>query len=727
MAATATIASLLDTEPASSGLTDVQRTAGLEQCASIAPDVVPERRLRMRVVWGDLTRTAGDVHVVGHYQGVLPGTSERAVDRAISPKREVIADHTRRRWLVGELGAITYFPGVDARAYGEVAVRRVAVVGMGRLGTFSEARATRLYSSLLRELGALPDVSTAAGVLIGSGARNLGIGDAARALMRGIQTVLSSAADDFRMDDLALVEQDRLRAEQLLAALSGLRTTAPLVDLVPELEQGPGGVVGADAAAVYALRALSATVRREGAEPGSHPLSGVLGQLGDTLPAELCGMVRDQLASIPDDIGRLTVAVSNPATEVAGDGTPDQIDAGPPTRISVSYDQDRIRWAALTARATVPERSVPAEPKLIGELVQRLTAPNSDDAAQLPRLLRRLVVPEDLQPHITARGSVPIVLEVDPEAAELPWEFLTDREYDEGQVAEPLALRTPIARQLRTSYARVAADLDDSAGLRALVIADPGPVGLQLPRAREEGIAVWELMRRRGVDATLFVGSAESPEKPPPPGARFATKLDVLNELLAGRYDLVHFAGHGTMDPEHPERAGWVFAGGDVTARTLAQPAWAPRLVMANACWSAAGLGKPGAEAPIGVGAPERQAQSRLTTVLADEFLRVGVSHYIGTSWRMPDGTGSDFALEFYERILPANGHRGEPVGRALCAARAKVWRDRRQDAAVQAVPEPAPEVLCAWAAYQHYGDPADALEPSGATVPATATNRGGQ
>jgi hypothetical protein len=730
MDGTTTIASLLDTEPASSGLTEPQRTAGQQRPETVpASQPSPAHRVQLRVVWGDLTLIPADVHVVGHYNGVLPSSAEQAVDRAISTQREVIADHTRRRWLVGELGAITYFPGVDPSADGGVAVRRVAVVGMGRLGAFNETRATLMYSSLLRELGALPHICEVAVVLIGSGAHNLSISQAARALLRGFQSVLASASTEFALDGVTLVELDRLRAEQLVAALSGLRDEAPLVDLATTFDHGRGGVVGPDSAAVYALRALSTAVRRQGS-PGRRRTS-IVNQLNESLPADLRALVSEQLAAIPEGVDLLSVAISNPTADVST-AAPRQIDTDPPTRISVSYDSDRMRWAALTARATVPERYVPTERTLIDELVQRLTAPSEEDAARLPRMLRRLVVPEELQPHITGTGSVPIVFELDSAAAQLPWEFMTDREYDDAQTERPLAVRTAIARQLRTSYARLSPDFEEGTGLRALVIADPAPGKGHLPQAREEGIAVWELMRSRGLEAKLFVGSAQDTNQPPA-GATFATKLDVLNELIAGRYDLVHFAGHGTMgDPERPELAGWVFAGGNLTARALVQLAWAPRLVMANACWSASGLGSPGAAAnkpvepegqverePVG---PDKQLRARLTTVLADEFLRVGIAHYIGTSWRIPDTMGADFATAFYERILPSAGHRGQPIGRALSEARAVLWKRWKEMAPSPGLPA---EVGCAWAAYQHYGDPTDSLAPANPTA-GVGTTRGG-
>jgi hypothetical protein len=310
-------------------------------------------------------------------------------------------------------------------------------------------------------------------------------------------------------------------------------------------------------------------------------------------------------------------------------------------------------------------------------------------------MLRRWVVPEDFQPHIDARAA--IVLDVNGAAARLPWEFLTDERFDAGEETWPLALRVPIARQLRTTYAKATAERDEGAGLKALVIADPGPPTMLLPDARAEGLDVARLLSERGAEVTVFMGS---PLSPPPAPLRAATELDVLNELLVGHYDLVHFAGHGVFDPADSERAGWLFADGILAARELSQLTLAPQLVVANACWSAA---LPDA----GPSAGDVVDRARLTPVLAEEFLRVGVSHYIGTSWKVPDTMAKQFAHAFYDRVLPQAGTPGLSFGRAVQEGRQLLFSARPTDAAVAST-----EALCAWAAYQHYGDPAEAMRP---------------
>jgi hypothetical protein len=680
------IAGLLDIEPAWSGLVDAPTTAAPD----VSTEAVAEPRVSIRVVWGDLVSESADIHVAGHYQGVLPAGSEAALDQAISatPDRGIISEHTRRRWLVGSLGEVAYFPGHEDAS--DSRIHRVAVAGMGRLGTFGDNSAEQLFTSLLKEISSLPHVQKMAMAMIGTGAANLSMGRGARALATGFATALRSPAPASWLTEIAVVEIDRLRAEQLLVALRGRESAGLRVH--PRIKHGQGGQVGTDSAAVFAVRALAQAIRREQGSPNDRRRRSTISrQFAASLPEHLRDLVPAQLQDITDDIEGLDIRV----LPAGGGPKGDRAVTDAPTRISVGHQGAMMRWAALTERATIPEREVPVKPELVGDLVKRLTAPSAEDGERLPRMLRRWVVPEDFQPHVDARA--PIVLDVNGNAARLPWEFLTDERFDNGEETWPLALRTPIARQLRTSYAKATAEREETAGLRALVIADPGPASMSLPEARQEGLDVARLLSQRGADVTVFMGS---PENPPPAPLRAATELDVLNELLVGHYELVHFAGHGLFDAADPECAGWLFADGVLAARELSQLTQAPRVVVANACWSAA-------LASTTTAAGDLVDRARLTPVLAEEFLRVGVTHYIGTSWRIPDTMAKDFAHSFYDRALPQADAPGRPLGQAIREARQFLYAARPTDTTTAA-----PEALCAWAAYQHYGDPADVMHP---------------
>ncbi|MFG2825839.1 CHAT domain-containing protein [Kitasatospora sp. NPDC048365] len=707
-AATVKISDLLDRPPIPA---NPGPAAGPDTPAQPPADTVPTRSLTVTVVWGDLVEQPADVHLTGHYQDVAPAAAELALDHAISSgPRNVITEHTRHGWIDAALGEVTYFPARSGT------VRSAAVIGMGRLGTFTERRSVQLYESLLSELLGLGHVRTAATVLVGSGAGNLQVPQVARAMIGGFGAALRGAvgaragAPDgapVALTDVYVVEIDRLRAAQLLRALAEEARRVPAVHVTTALASAPGGGLSRSSAAVYAVTGLTRLARAAATAPataadapaGGNSDGAALAGVLAALDPEVREPIRRQLVRLAElDVTDLALSV-RPSTDLYSGSMP--------VRISVLSGDGGFRWAALTERATVPERQVPVDADLLRQLVARLTGPTLDDAATLPDLLSRLVVPLDFQRLISDEAS--LELELDRETAAVPWEFLTDLQEGSSEPRAPLAVRTPLARRLRTGYARVATDSRAGEPLRVLVIGDPGDPekGMQLRGAREEAKAVHEVLQQLGVQSRLFIGAANALREP---GAEPATRLDVLRTLLRGEYQIVHYCGHGTFDDSGTvRRSGWVFADGLLSAQELAQLDRPPRMVVANACWSARLAG--GAAAPGATGADPVAAERQATLIpsLADEFLRAGVTHYIGAGWQVPDQQGIGFARTFYTELLaPLIGRAPGGVGDAVKAAREQMFktRDLHRSATDPGTPEPLG--WSAWAAYQHYGDPAD-------------------
>jgi hypothetical protein len=697
-----TIEELLSNEVVSSGLTEVR-----DQSEEKAPEPTAAHQLKITVTWGDLTQVTADIHVAGHYRGVMPSAAERRLDEAISSPGPcgVICEHTRRRWLVGALGEVTYFPGRVGAPDVTSQVLRAAVVGMGRVGTFTEDNAGRMYQSLLREIMALRHIRTVATVLVGSGAGNLQVRQVARAVATGFGKALRGlAAEDSPMvPDVLVVELDRLRAELCHRALQHAAELEPSITVEPVLASGPDGQVSADAAAVYGIRGLLDQLAgsRDPATPGG-PTHAIFA----AIPAELRSQVRAQLLEIASRSADVaSVTIDRPRERRghgAGDGTGEQ---APATRVTVLRGPTGLVWSALTARATVPERVVPINESLRKELVRRLTPPSDDDLTELPTFLTRFMVPSDLQRYLD--GQAPLILEVDLHTAGVPWELLVSTQQASGQGAgdepEPLAIQQCLSRQMRTTYARTDPEESSVEQMRALVIGDPGDPnrGMSLPDARKEAADVADVLREHKIDVDLFIGALGSE---PTPGARFATRLDVLAKMHNRNYHIIHYAGHGVFDPENPELSGWLFADGLLAARELIQFSQAPRLVMADACWSAAHPDDPAKKEP------QAGDRGELAPVLADEFLRVGTGHVIGASWPLPDKEARTFATSFYSALLGSGGQDPMSVGQAIRRSRQILWQEARKS-------NPAsPERRCAWAAYQHYGDPGDHLLPGVAT-----------
>jgi CHAT domain len=201
------------------------------------------------------------------------------------------------------------------------------------------------------------------------------------------------------------------------------------------------------------------------------------------------------------------------------------------------------------------------------------------------------------------------------------------------------------------------------------VIADPArEPELQLPGARQEGREVVQVLHRFKRHHNLELDIVERI------GALECDPVEILALILNEEFDVIHFAGHGVFDEQSPARSGWVF-GKDyiVSAREIFRARRVPRLVFANACFSA--VVTPGQ-------ALTAAEMNRQLAGLAEAFFERGIMNYIGTGWPVDDLPAVTFAKAFYERVL-----RGEPLGDALSTAR-------------QQIQDQGPT----WGAYQHYG-----------------------
>ncbi|MEW2135259.1 CHAT domain-containing protein [Streptomyces sp. NPDC005409] len=715
---TARIADLLEEVPTASNPAPQLPAAAQEEAPRTEGPT-----LALTVVWGDLAEASADLHVTGHYQSVVPAAAELALDRAISSEsRGVITEHTKLGWIDAQLGEVTYFPCKAGP------VRSAAVVGMGPMGTLTERRAVQMYSSLLGEAVGLGHVQSLATVLIGAGAGNLTVNQASRALAGGFAGYLASlpATPPPPLGEILVVEVDRLRAEQLLLGLTKATEKLPQLRIGPELVEGSGGQLFAPSAAVYALTALTRLARPARPTPGGEanpdgpdppPEEDVLRTVLAGFAPHIQGKVREQLVQLAE-VARTDLTLTVRAAAEA------QADALP-VRMSVQSGVGGLRWAALTGRATVPERLVPVDMDLLRELVDRLTEPTVEDASGLPDLLSRFVVPPDFQRLLTDDATV--LLELDRDTASVPWEFLAETQSAGGDRRDPLAIRTQLSRQLRTPYSRVLTEGPADGQLSALVIGDPGDPekGFQLPGARSEALAVATQLKNLGVKVTLFVGAANSTRQP---GVDPARRLDVLRVLLCGGNHIVHYCGHSDFDVSATgRRSGWVFADGLLTAQELSLLERPPLIVVANACYTArlGGSTGPGApDAPPGVveHSPWGNPQAALVPSLADEFLRVGVGHYIGAAWRIPDDQGVTFAEQFYRHLFKGGtGEEAPTVGGAVRAARRRLY-ERRAAGRQSPAGAPSPERWSSWAAYQHYGDGAARfVRPDPADRPDTA------
>jgi pimeloyl-ACP methyl ester carboxylesterase len=604
--------------PAARGVMGARLRAGGAAAAS-APT------LRVEVVWGDITRAAGDVLAAGLYRGVLPQNAMLALDRLVSGREQpplVLTEHARRGLLRGDLGDVEFFPLPGDRL--------VAVGGMGHSGAFAEAQLRLLVRNLTWAVANLPRPRTICTVLIGAGEGNLSVPAAVRSMFLGIGDALVDARVRTRVNLLRIVELNRERAAEILQTVKQLDLGGVLaLDVKAGVQKGAGGSSG----------------RR------------------------------------PAPRRRAAPRLPERAT---------------PARLTFVRTPEAIRASVITRTSTIPERSLRLDASLVEELVVRMKDPETSDVPRLSALLRRLLLPREFVGVLpfapTADGSdTPFVFEVDRDLARVHWEMLAaDLNTPDSR---PLAVQKAVARQLRTEYSPPPApEANPGKAERALVIGDPGDPakGQSLPGARREALRVAEILRAKGLrEVACYVGARTDPEQPSL-GVPPATRIDVLDRLLEGGWDILHYAGHGDFLPNEPNRAGWIFQDGLLTSRELERMDTAPRLVVANACLSSL----TSAVGPGGSVAGGSDAQ--LVATLADEFFRRGVRDYIGTAWEVNDEGAILFAETLYDSLL-GSARGAASIGAAMLQARRTLHAKQGVFGAL-------------WAAYQHYGDPTASL-----------------
>ena len=665
-------------------------------------------KLGVRVVWGDITRAKGDVYVCGHYENVLPQFAELALDRVVSgledtplgtsDDRLVLTSLTRRGILSGGLGQVAFFPWANESR------RVVAIAGMGHPGSFGRAELRRLARNLTWAVASLPKARTVCTVLIGAGAGNMRPPMAVEGMILGLVEALESMpATATGIDTLCFVERDYRKAIEIHAALRELGATLAdgqkiVLDLGDKVERGEGGAMGDSQCLALALGTAIGAARDGVDRRERAALKTLLNNISnDARFRDLTVAALERIAkSGPDDLIERALALRiELGNGAAGPGD----DLAAPTRLSFVRDGTGISAAAITNTAVVPERRLSFDFDLVTEAGVNMTDPDFDKVPALSSFITRLIMPREFRELLD--GDAPVVFEVDRNMARVHWEMMAKTITDED-AGVPLSLHCQVARQLRTGYSPApSVDRRRPGPPRALVIGDPGDPkqGDSLPGARDEALAVAEVLERKGFAVTVLIGAPSVPRTGRLHDIPAASRIEVLSALMQGGYDLLHYAGHGDFDPKHPETVGWLFEGGLITARELERIDLAPRLVVANACLS----GLTSDALARGDTVYEGKTEADLLPGLADEFFHRGVRNYIGTAWEVNDIGAVTFAETFYEHLIPDAGAAGSPptIGEALLAARQQLQKEERKFGAL-------------WAAYQHYGDPTQAFMTSG-------------
>lgn len=351
-------------------------------------------------------------------------------------------------------------------------------------------------------------------------------------------------------------------------------------------------------------------------------------------------------------------------------------------RTEITFDKKRqeLRFVALTKRARAEQSLVAGQMRLAKNFVQQAIGTISNET-DVSRTLFEMLLPNRWKEASPDRQDM--VLLLDEEAAQFPWEMLQDR-WDASDL--PPAVAAGMIRQLKTAKFRT--NVQNATGKNVLVVGNPqacsiaGKSLIELPGARHEARQVVKVLQQHGYAVSSEID---------------AHAEQILVALHGAQYRILHLAGHGVHQlavqisqelnseegancsaqntRETVSLSGMVIgADAYLCAADIEQMRWVPELVFINCCHLASMQGN-------------QTHHNELAANLGAQFIRMGVKAVVAAGWEVEDNAASAFAQCFYAAMLA-----GEGFGRAVKKAREHIFHACKK--------------VNTWGAYQCYGDP---------------------
>jgi CHAT domain-containing protein/pimeloyl-ACP methyl ester carboxylesterase len=605
-------------------------------------------KLQVSVMHGDLTHTNHPI-LLGHYQGDTIFGSERVVDRFL------VGNALSQRYNLGRYPGRTGTVAVVLTQPNDVQtafrIRHGAVViGLGKWGELTPSTLTQAVHQGVMEYCVqfaqccgsteAPTVSTGLTInslLIGSNtSANIAVEDSVNAIVRGV--ILANRAlmeQNSAFPRIAHVQFIELYLDVAIDAAKTAHRVATRIkrdlqaeiDVASWLKKGIGGrtrLVPSSARGYWRRWTVSAV--HEAPAP---------------VPFTLPPVLKDRLRAILQEDKANDPQVWNALLDLA------LRDCGPAPR-----RPRKLRFLALSDRARAEVTVQETQPELIAQLIQR-SITSTAFRRDIAKTLFELLIPLDLKDSLLTQDRVVFVL--DEVAANYPWELMID-------VDQPLCIRIGMVRQLET--ADYEERIRDTTSTNVYVVGNPlTPSNYPtLPGAQKEAELVASLLK---------------PHYAVNHSSQRLGALEVLNQLFAQRYRIIHIAGHGYYNEADTEtvgsKAGVVLDNGlFLTAAEIAKLDPIPELVFLNCCY----LGQIGGT-----------AYNKMAASISRELIRKGVRAVVAAGWPVRDDAALCFAQVFYKKLLDS-----QPFGQALKEARQQTW---------SLFPE-----SNTWGAYQAYGDP---------------------
>ncbi len=610
-------------------------------------------KLHVSVLHADLRCTNYPI-MLSHYEGDTIAGAERTVDRLVE---KALSQRYHLGLYPGRTGtvAVVLAPPNDVQKSLGV-LHGAIVIGLGKWGELTPSALTQAVHQGVMEYclhinqcrgTAAPSMESAGltinSLLIGSNtSANIAVEDSVNAIVRGV--VLANHAlvnRGLKEQPAALPRVTHIQFVELYldvaidAAKSAHRVAKRIerelqtdIEVEPYLRKGKGGqtrLVPSSSRGYW--RRWTVTAIHDG--PASVPLS-----LPPVLKDRLRSILREDKAQDP----QVWSALLDLAFK----------DSGP-----LSHRPRKLRFLALSDRARAKVIVQESQSELIAQLIQR-SITSTAFRREIAKTLFTLLIPPDLKDSLLNQDRVVFIL--DDVTANYPWELMIATD-------QPLCVCMGMIRQLET--ADYVERVRDTTSTSVYVVGDPlTPSNYpELHGARKEADLVASLLKE--YQYTVNHSSQR------------LSALEVLNQLFAQPYRIIHIAGHGYYSEADIEtsgaKAGVVLDNGlFLTAAEIAMLDPIPELVFLNCCH----LGQIGGT-----------AYNKLAASISRELIRKGVRAVVAAGWPVRDDAALCFAQTFYKQLL-----EDQPFGQALQKARQQTWT---------MFPE-----SNTWGAYQAYGDP---------------------
>jgi hypothetical protein len=635
--------------------------------------------LQITVVQGGITNAKVPVVIGARYDGLPFAGPTRAFDRLLDSWLTRAVD----LGIIGSSLAQLFLINLEQfQRAGRIKADNLLLAGMGEPGRFAQDSLQFVISNIVVAVKIMGHDEFAS-PLIGIRRNELSVADAIRGLVQGIHDGyerICVIADDDTMNrktlrsvaaqplSVVLVHADLDKSKEIEAELDALSHENPFPNIKLTIRRGPD----IDADPIFEPSPIDV-------EP-DRPVN----YLRITRSKSAAAAMRGK-SVFP---GKRKKPAASPAVD--------------------PFMTDLFQFSALSDVSVIPQREQEVNTRILRDLADQMTKDcTPKEREDLGAFFTNILIPDDFRK--LTEGSASITLEVDETTAVYPWEMAANKRYTKCSF---LSTNVAVSRQFRSvlSPPPVSPPAMNNR-LNALIIADPASDELALPHARDEGAAVVEVLEqarkvwggRYNITAKVRIGPCGDDA-----GRTLLDKLRAENLCVVStepcrplelamlvvneQFDLIHYAGHGISDPKTGQ-TGWVFAGDCIlSAKEIFRVRQVPRLVFANACFSAV--------------TGDYNEQRKHMTGLAQAFFARGIPNFIGAGWQVDDACAEECARWFYARVMGLSrpGADGGIIGTAPPATIGEALKKAREMALACKPRSPS------WGAYQHYGHVSDKL-----------------